>query len=102
MASKNKPKALPQLDDIKEAMQMAIVEHLGSATSASGNEYFTVPDRQIPMTVGAVTGMFSCSWFNLKDASAVAVAEAATIEQLRAKLRVLEARQNGNADSIGD
>lgn len=93
MAKKNAPKELPGLDDIKEAMQMAIVEHLGVAESASGNDYFTVPGRQIPLTVGKVTGMFSCSWFNLKDADAVALAEAATIETLRKQLRVLEARQ---------
>ena len=93
MAKKNAPKALPELDDIKEGMQMAIVEHLGIAESASGNDYFTVPGRQIPLTIGGVTGMFSCSWFNLKDASAVALSEAATIEELRKKLAILEQRQ---------
>lgn len=79
MATKNAPKQYPVLDDVREAIQQHIADHLTTRESGSGNTYFTLPEREMPMTCHGVTGRLSVSWFGLKDAEAVEAKRAATV-----------------------
>lgn len=76
---KNAPKSLPILDDARESIQQFIADNLVVKTSESGNEYFGLLEREMPMTAHGVTGRLSVSWFGLRDATEVEAKRAATV-----------------------